>query len=188
MTMETTLMAYLEKQEWERETRRGKLHYGWKYVDASHTLERAEELPAELMNLIDNLMDAKDSEDIPLLAVQPNQVSVNDYEPGVGIGWHKDIDDLGDTITSFSLMGATTMQFRRGNGSVVSVRVPRYSALEVTGELREQWQHQVPYRMSDLVDGAEIPRDRRVAVILRNVQCALDAEPDAETQDGSGQA
>ena len=43
MTMETTLMAYLEKQEWERETRRGKLHYGWKYVDASHTLERADE-------------------------------------------------------------------------------------------------------------------------------------------------
>jgi alkylated DNA repair dioxygenase AlkB len=188
MTMETTLMAYLEKQEWERETRRGKLHYGWKYVDASHTLERAEELPTELMNLIDNLMDAKDSEDIPLLAVQPNQVSVNDYEPGVGIGWHKDIDDLGDTITSISLMGATTMEFRKGNGPVVSVRVPRYSALQVTGELREQWQHQVPYRMSDLVDGAEVPRDRRVAVILRNVQCALDAEPDAETQDGSGQA
>ena len=188
MTMEATLMAYLEKQEWERETRRGKLHYGWKYVDASHTLERAEELPTELMNLIDNLMDAKDSEDIPLLAVQPNQVSVNDYEPGVGIGWHKDIDDLGDTITSISLMGSTTMEFRKGNGPVVSVRVPRYSALQITGELREHWQHQVPYRMSDVVDGAKIPRDRRVAVILRNVQCALDAEPDAEAQNGSGQA
>ena len=53
----------------------------------------------ERMNLIDNLMDAKDSEDIPLLAVQPNQVSVNDYEPGVGIGWHKDIDDLGLDFT-----------------------------------------------------------------------------------------
>ena len=133
-------------------------------------------------------MDAKDSEDIPLLAVQLNQVSVNDYEPGVGIGWHKDIDDLGDTITWISLMGATTMEFRKGNGPMVSVRVPRYSALQVTGGLREQWQHQVPYRMSNLVGGAEIPRDRRVAVILRNVQCALDAEPDAETQDGSGQA
>ena len=188
MTMETTLMAYSEKQEWERETRRGKLHYGWKYVDASHTLERAEELPTELMNLIDNLMDAKDSEDIPLLAVQPNQVSVNDYEPGVGIGGHKDIDDLGDTITSISLMGATTMEFRKGNGPVVSVRVPQYSALQITGELREQWQHQVPYRMSDVVDGAQIPRDRRVAFILCNVQCAVDAEPDAETQDGSRQA
>ena len=157
-------------------------------MDASHTLERAEELPTELMNLIDNLMDAKNSEDIPLLAVQPNQVSVNDYEPGVGIGWHKDIEDLGDTITSISLMGATTMEFRKGNGPVVSVRVPRYSALQVTGELREQWQHQVPYRMSDLVDGAEIPRDRRVAVVFRNVQCALDAEADAETRDGIGQA
>ena len=42
--------------------------------------------------------------------------------------------------------------------------------------------------MSDVVDGAEIPRDRRVAVILRNVQCALDAKPDAEAQNGSGQA
>ena len=120
--------------------------------------------------------------------MQPNQVSVNDYEPGLGIGWHKDIDDLGDTITSISLMGATTIEFRKGNGPEVSVRVPQYSALQITGELREQWQHQVPYCMSDMVDGAEIPRDRRVAVILRNVQCALDAEPDAETQDGSGQA
>ena len=129
MTIEATLMAYLEKQEWERQTRGGKLHYGWKYVDASHTLKRAEELPTELMNLTDNLMDAKDSEDIPLLAVQPNQVSVNDYEPGVGIGWHKDIDDLGDTITWISLMGTTTMEFRKGNGPVVSVQVPRYSAL-----------------------------------------------------------
>ena len=113
---------------------------------------------------------------------------MNDYEPGVGIGWQKDIDDLGDTITSISLMGATTMEFRKGNGPVVSVRVSRYSALQVTGELREQWQHRVPYRMRDLVDGAEIPRDRRVAVILCNVQSALDAEPDAEPQDGSGQA
>ena len=106
----------------------------------------------------------------------------------MGIGWHKDIDDVGDTITSISLIGATTMEFRKGNGPVVSVRVPRYSALQVTGELREDWQHQVPYRMSDVVDGAEIPRDGRVAVILRNVQCALDAEPDAEAQNGSGQA
>ena len=188
MAMETTLMPYLEKQEWERDTRRGKLHYGWRYVDASRTLERAEELPTELMNLIDKLMDAKDSEDIPLLAVQPNQVSVDDYEPGVGIGWHRDIDDLGDTITSISLMGSATMDFRKGNGPMVSVCVPRFAALQIMGELRDHWQHQVPYRMSDMVDGAEVPRNRRVAVILRNVQAALNAEPVAEPQHGNGQA
>ena len=85
MTMETTLMTYLEKQDRERDTRRGKIHYGCRYVDASRTLEREEELPTELMNLINKLMDAKDSEDIILLAVQPKQVSVNTYEPGVSI-------------------------------------------------------------------------------------------------------
>ena len=45
------------------------------------------------------------------------------------------ISNLGDTITSISLMGATTMEFRKGNGPVVSVRVPQYSALQITGEL-----------------------------------------------------
>ena len=105
MAMETALMAYLEKQEWESDTRRGKLHYGWRYVDASRTLEQAEELSTELMNLIDKLLDAKGWDEMPLLAVQPNQVSVNNCEPAVGIGWHRDIDDLGDTISSISLMG-----------------------------------------------------------------------------------
>ena len=187
MAMETTLMAHLEKQEWERDTRRGKPHYGWRYVDASRTLERAEELPTELMNLIDKLMDAKDPEDIPLLAVQPNQVNVNDYEPSVGIRWHRDIDDLGDTTNSISLMGSTTMDFRKGNGPAVSVRVPRFFAVQITGELRDHWQHQVPYRMSDMVHGAEVPRNRRVAVILHNVQPALNAEPVAESRHGKGQ-
>ena len=85
-------------------------------------------------------------------------------------------------------MGATTMEFREENGPVVSVRVPRVSAFHITGELKDRWQHRVPYRTSDMVNGDEVPRDRRVAIILRNVQGAMDAEPDAQPRDANGQA
>ena len=98
MSVESSLMSYFKKQESKHETRRGKLHYGWKYVDCSRTLECAEELPTAIMNLIEAPMETRDMEDIPLLAVQPNQVGMNDYEPGLGIGWHR-VNELGDTIT-----------------------------------------------------------------------------------------
>ena len=88
----------------------------------------------------------KELHNVPLFAVQPNQASINDYAPGVGIGWHPDIDDPGDTITSVSLMGDTTVDFWKGSGPVVSVRILRLSAVQNTGELREmESPHSLPH-------------------------------------------
>ena len=42
-------MAYLQKNRSGTENRRAKLHYGWKCVDISPALERADDLPTELL-------------------------------------------------------------------------------------------------------------------------------------------
>ena len=65
------------------------------------------------------------------------------YDPGAGIGWHKD-RPVFEEVVGVSLGAPTTMTFRKREGSRfnrVRVPLPPRSAYLLTGEVRHEWEH-----------------------------------------------
>ncbi len=74
------------------------------------------------------------------------QVLINEYRPGAGIGWHRDKAHFAD-IVGVSLLAPCTFRFRRRSGENwerASLMVEPRSAYLLTGPSRTVWQHSVP--------------------------------------------
>lgn len=121
-----------------------------------------------------------------------DQITVNEYLPGVGISPHVDTHSAFEgTLAALSLAGGAAMQFRRGEERRVLFLPPR-SLLVMRGEARYAWQHSLPHRHSDTVVGEAAPRARglrRVSLTFRRVRtsgvCAC-AWPDVCDAQGGG--
>ena len=74
------------------------------------------------------------------------QASVIRYDPGAGMGWHKDRPEL-DAVIGISLGDPATMRFRRkidtGYRRAAKLLPPR-SIYHLAGEVRDEWEHSVP--------------------------------------------
>jgi alkylated DNA repair protein (DNA oxidative demethylase) len=67
------------------------------------------------------------------------------YDPGAGIGWHRD-RPVFDHVLGISLGAAATMRFRRrivGGFNRTSVLLAPRSIYHLTGEARHQWEHSI---------------------------------------------
>jgi alkylated DNA repair dioxygenase AlkB len=74
------------------------------------------------------------------------QVGVNEYRSGAGIGWHKDKPQFG-IVVGVSLLAPATMRFRRVDGSRwqrISHTVMPRSIYVLSGEARTEWEHSIP--------------------------------------------
>jgi alkylated DNA repair dioxygenase AlkB/SAM-dependent methyltransferase len=104
-----------------------------------------------------------------------NQLTVNQYFPGEGIGSHVDTPSaFSDGLISISLNGGITMEFRQvGNGDEASVKklvyLPPRSLLLMSGDARYNWEHMIVSRMTDTHDNVVLPRQLRVSLTLRTV-------------------
>lgn len=78
-----------------------------------------------------------------LLNVKPDSVTVNEYLVGQGIAAHIDSVASGKVITVLSLLGSAQMVFQKGKESFSIDFPPRY-VVQLTGEIRDKWQHSVP--------------------------------------------
>ena len=69
------------------------------------------------------------------------------YDPGAGIGWHKD-RPVFEQVVGISLGSATAMTFRRRIGDRrferIKVPLPPRSAYLLSGEVRHDWEHGIP--------------------------------------------
>ena len=108
-----------------------------------------------------------------------NQLTVNLYAPGEGIGSHVDTRSaFGDGLISLSLNGGIVMEFRKvgshdhENGRKL-VYLPPRSLLLMSGDSRYAWEHMIVNRMTDTHNGMVIPRKLRVSLTLRT---ALDLD------------
>ena len=109
-----------------------------------------------------------------------NQLTVNEYKEGSGIGSHVDTPSaFGDGLISISLNAGIVMEFRqtRQEESVEDeempplrklVYLPRRSLLLMSGPARYSWEHMIVSRMTDTVDGQVVPRGQRVSLTLAN--------------------
>lgn len=67
------------------------------------------------------------------------------YDPGAGIGWHRDRDVFGEVV-GFSLAAPATLRFRRrraGGFDRANLEVAPRSAYLLSGEARWDWEHSI---------------------------------------------
>jgi alkylated DNA repair dioxygenase AlkB len=68
------------------------------------------------------------------------------YDPGAGIGWHRDRPQYGDVV-GLSLSAPSTLRLRRrvpeGGFERMPVELPRRSLYLLSGAVRSQWEHSI---------------------------------------------
>lgn len=162
------LLAQIDQQPWLTDLKRRVQHYGYKYDYKA----RAVGNDAYLGPLPDWLLSiSKKLHDDGIFPSVPDQVIVNEYLPGQGISAHIDcVPCFADTIASLSLGSACVMEFSNPQtGEKQSIVLEARSLIVLSGPARYEWQHAIPARKSDLINGIKTERTRRISLTFRNV-------------------
>lgn len=161
------LLERIDKQDWRADLKRRVQHYGYIYDYRSRGIShdmKLGPLPNWLSELGSKLVEQN------IFAQIPDQVIINEYEPGQGISAHIDcVPCFGNHIASISLGGAVNMEFDKG-GEIHSLRLMPQSLLVLSGEARLKWRHAIAARKSDRVDEQKVARSRRVSLTFRTVK------------------
>jgi alkylated DNA repair dioxygenase AlkB len=138
--------------------------YGYSYNHSQRAAFRVGDIPAWAMPLAHRL---RQDEHVNAL---PNQLVVNDYRPGAGIFDHMDQAVFGEVVISVSLASTCMMRFTREDSAASEeILLEPRSLLALAGESRWQWRHGIPPRTSDVWQGRELVRSRRVSLTFRAV-------------------
>ena len=114
--------------------------YGWGYDFDDASLTQAEPIPDWLLPV-----RAKAARFAGLPPAELVQALLIRYDPGAGIGWHRD-RPVFDHVLGISLGAPATMRFRRrkpGSFYRASAFLAPRSIYHLTGEARHQWEHSI---------------------------------------------
>ena len=114
--------------------------FGWRYDFDDSSFTEAEPIPDWLLPL--RVRAAAFAE---LAAEEFAHVLVIRYDPGAGIGWHRDRPQF-DKVVGVSLAAPTAMRFRQRTAAGfrrASVELERRSAYLLSGEVRSEWEHSI---------------------------------------------
>lgn len=126
-------------QGWEgkRRTR----SFGWRFDFNDASLMRADPMPQWLLPFQDKAA--------ALVGLKPEvlvHALLARYDPGAGIGWHRDRPAF-EQVVGISLGSPALMRFRRrtpGGFSRASLMLEPYSAYVLSGPARHAWEHSIP--------------------------------------------
>ena len=114
--------------------------FGWQYDYESAGFGPAEPMPDWLLPLRERAAQFAGVSFGDLM-----QVSLIRYDPGAGIGWHRDRPVFGHVI-GISLGAPATMRFRRrrpGGFDRFAAELARRSIYHLDGEARHLWEHSI---------------------------------------------
>jgi alkylated DNA repair dioxygenase AlkB len=153
---EKELISFINTQEWNSTISRRVQHYGYEYgYFPPYEVKLTKPIPEIFMKYI------------RIINPEFNQVIVNEYEPGQGIGKHTDHKThFGDMIVSISLLSATTITFSDRKYTEDIYVQPRTQVI-MEGDARWKFTHQIPARKSDKIGEETIPRGKRISVTFR---------------------
>jgi len=165
---EAALTQTIDAQPWITELKRRVQHYGWRYDYKARSVTndlRIGALPDWLQRYAARLQQAG------LFAETPDQIIINEYQPGQGISTHIDcVPCFSDTIASLSLGSSCVMDFTHSKtGEKSSLLLEPRSLLVLSGDARYVWQHAIAGRKTDRHNGQIIQRTRRVSLTFRKV-------------------
>jgi len=170
---EAELIHAIKAQPWIADLKRRVQHYGYRY-DYKARYVTSESYLGPLPEWVSPYCNQlRINGFFPQL---PDQVIVNEYEPGQGIAPHIDcVPCFTDTIASLSLNSSCIMQFLhiKTQQKIHMLLEPR-SLVVLSGDARYQWQHSIPPRKSDRYKGEVLQRKRRLSLTFRKM--ALDME------------
>lgn len=114
--------------------------FGWRYDFDDASFRPAEPLPGWLLPTREQA-----AEMAGVRADEFVHVLVARYDPGAGIGWHRD-RPVFDKVVGLSLGSAATLRFRQRTDSSfrrANVLLEPRSAYLLTGEARHKWEHSI---------------------------------------------
>ena len=114
--------------------------YGWRYDFDDASFAPAEAIPDWLLPL-----RAKAARFAGLQPGELVQALLIRYDPGAGIGWHRD-RPVFEHVFGISLGAPATMRFRRrkpGGFDRASALLASRSIYHLTGEARHEWEHSI---------------------------------------------
>jgi DNA oxidative demethylase len=114
--------------------------YGWSYDFDDGSFSPAEEIPDWLLPV-----RAKAAWFAGLPPDELAQALLIRYDPGAGIGWHRD-RPVFEHVLGISLGAPATMRFRRrrrGGFDRAAVLLAPRSIYHLTGEVRHHWEHSI---------------------------------------------
>jgi alkylated DNA repair dioxygenase AlkB len=143
-------------------------HYGWRYDYKARSVAndlRIGALPDWLQSYAVRLQQAG------LFNKMPDQVIINEYQPGQGISAHIDcVPCFADTIASLSIGSPCVMDFAHSKtGEKSSLLLEPRSLLVLTSDARYLWKHAIVGRKTDKHQGHTIQRTRRLSLTFRKV-------------------
>jgi alkylated DNA repair dioxygenase AlkB len=161
------ILSTVDAGRWETQFERRIQGYGYRYLrgmSAADTPEYVGPLPDWAASLSHRLRDDG------LTGRVPDQLLVNEYEPGQGIAPHIDYAPFDRTVVSISLGSACLMDIiHTQTGERHEILLEPGSALVLQDEARYLWKHGIARRRSDVIAGQVVPRGRRVSLTFRNV-------------------
>jgi alkylated DNA repair dioxygenase AlkB len=111
--------------------------YGWRYDFDDASFRPAEPIPHWLKPLCDKAAELAGDDVAHALIAR--------YDPGAGIGWHKD-RSVFDRVVGVSLLSPAVLRFRQRMPSGFrrfNLPVEPRSAYRLTGEARYDWEHRI---------------------------------------------
>lgn len=165
---EQEVLNEVDSQEWLGDLKRKVQHYGFKYDYRARKIDesfRIGPLPSWSEAII------KMMRGLGVIDFQPDQLIVNNYEPGEGIAMHVDCEPcFTDTIVSLSLGSDVVMNFKELKSSKkYEILLQRRSLLVISGESRYDYEHGISERKSDVYNETKRVRRRRVSLTFRQV-------------------
>ena len=136
--IDTLDLPHFAFQRWtsNRRTR----SFGWRYDFQTSDFGPTDPIPGFLMPVRERAAGFAG-----VTASSLVQASVIRYDPGAGIGWHRDRPEL-DSVIGVSLGAPATMRFRhrRERGFArASIDLPPRSFYHLAGEVRYDWDHSI---------------------------------------------
>jgi alkylated DNA repair protein (DNA oxidative demethylase) len=114
--------------------------FGWQYDFQSGELGKGEPMPDWLLPIRDRAASAAGLAPDALV-----QALLLRYDPGAGIGWHRD-RPIYDQVVGISLGAPATMRFRRRDGERwrrINVPLEPRGLYHLSGEVRHDWEHSI---------------------------------------------
>ncbi|WP_051359661.1 alpha-ketoglutarate-dependent dioxygenase AlkB [Adhaeribacter aquaticus] len=165
-SLEEEVIKEIDSQIWVVDYNRRLQYYGYRNeLEAPYALVK---IPVPMPPLVQKLSEQITEKKI--VSLLPDQVIINEYAPGEGLRPHKDRNYFENQICGVNLGSGCIMRFIEIKGGVVvDVEVPRRSVYVMQDEARYKWNHSIPSRKKDIVDGNVKHRERRLSITYRKV-------------------
>ncbi|XP_072119219.1 tRNA (carboxymethyluridine(34)-5-O)-methyltransferase alkbh8 [Mobula birostris] len=143
-------------------------HFGYEFCYDNNNVDKDKPLLGGLPEICDDILEQSMKKGY--VKFKPDQLTINQYEPGQGIPPHIDSHSpFEDGIICLSLGAETVMEFRHPAGHSVPVMLPRRSLLVMTGESRYLWSHGITPRKFDVVPASDMQKTGTISGDVSNL-------------------